>query len=252
MLRRGSAEPGRACESWYGQAHVTARSGSTVVFVATGPWGAAGADHRRAQARRADLFTVLEGRATLSTDTRWGAFVTVLLIIAAAGGLAAQMTNWSAAVTVGTWTFESTTYKGYSIVGSHGQLSDRDFEYNGTTYTIVHLYETDDETHGDAVALGIAPPIPERPPLVFEVDGYGPLELPDANHIIPLDREEFGSGSLYVWTMINWTWPVGDTVRVRLTDAPEEPEPTPAVPALGLVLLTALLAGSHLRRRWGR
>ena len=168
--------------------------------------------------------------------------VFTLTLVAAAGGIAAQTTDWSATLTSGAW--GSGAVNGYHP-SEGGSLSDTDFVYDGTTHTIHSL----EEFGNFSILLLVYPPIPEpeTAPLVLEAEGYGSLRFDEAVQHGSDDDETY---SLHTWVP-SWDWTDGETIDLRLIGA-QSVQPVPAVPVVGLVIMTALLAGAGLGRRLRR
>ena len=151
-------------------------------------------------------------------------------VLVASIPVAAQQQLWSATMTTGEIVFGSgTTYIGYydltPINGSSqpkaGELSDIDFDFRGTTYTIWYWFQ---QGNGN-MSLAFSPPLDGQAldPLTFTADGHS-LALSDRTNAIALgDR-----GVQIFLPDPGFRWTAGQRIALGLTATARTP---PGVPA---------------------
>ena len=117
---------------------------------------------------------------------------------------------WCATMTVGTVTIGAQTFYGYleGLTGS-GTVSDTQFTYRGSTYTIDSIYRNAD---------------PASPELIFINDPTNPTQPPVFNHHrftlrVGTTDFSFGNrltpGNVFHWSNPGLSWSAGDTVPLK-------------------------------------
>lgn len=171
-------------------------------------------------------------------------------VLVASIPVAAQQQLWSATMTAGEIVYMTgTTAIGYfdvtPIFGSSsikaGELSDIDFDFRGTTYTIWYFYQED---NGE-ITLAFSPPLDEQDmdSLTFTADDHS-LAVSDRKAVI---AQGSGRGVQIYWPDPGFRWTVGQRIAVGLTAT--TPTPVPALPLAGVGLLGVLLALLGCRQR---
>lgn len=167
----------------------------------------------------------------------------VLLVLGAPA--VAQQSLWSSTLIAGEGELPdddgtTTTVVGYlHLEGTGieiGDLSDRDFEFAGTTRSVGGLYQLED----GAMVLLFSPPadVEDMSSVTLTLDGE---ELAAAAALM----ESMDDQTAVVWPVTGFRWVDGQRVAVELT----APTPVPALPPGGLTLLALALAAVVMRAR---
>ena len=167
--------------------------------------------------------------------------------------VAAQQQVWSATMTAEEFQFESggVTFVGYNDSTAlyesstiQGRLSDQDFDFRGTTHSILWVYQRTSGERAGTASIGLSPAMDQQDleSLMVTADGerlpvdfysyVGQEEDPDASTI--------GIGDL------GFRWTDGQHVVLELTTT--LPGPVPALPLLGVWSLALLLGVGAYRR----
>ena len=164
------------------------------------------------------------------------AIVAIIAVLIASLPAEAQETHWSAEIQAEEHFFEEggNPFIGY-LRGVFGNIrGDRQFEYDGVTYTTEGFYITN-EPRSLLVGLtkfgGVGGRLPDDSNLAFRVDGKT-FALSDISRIA---GEEF-----VVWDNSGLDWSDGQIVSVELV---EGTTPVPALPLVGAGVLSLLLLG---------
>ncbi|MCY4508146.1 MAG: hypothetical protein OXG35_14490 [Acidobacteria bacterium] len=164
--------------------------------------------------------------------------LTVALLACAGVHVAAQDTPlWSATMTAESVTLDGDTTVGYwRLFIDVGELSDPDFDFGGSTYTVIGLIQDDQRS----VHLAITP-IPDDP-IYSELLAYTlavddqRLFLGEHDHEAKFDDDDPPNWQLR-WDDAEVRWSDGQRVEVSLT----KPARVPALPLVGIGLLLVLL-----------
>lgn len=167
--------------------------------------------------------------------------------------VAAQESVWSATMTVEERETDGVRVIGYSrdddygLPADMGQLSDTDFEFGGTTFTVLGIYIAFGPT-GTVFGTLIRGPRLDAQTVTVTVDGQ-PLHGRDNIDAFFDDDDPDATKTGIVWADPGFQWGDGQRVAVELGI---EERPVPALPLAGVGLLAALLAllgGVNARRR---
>ena len=162
--------------------------------------------------------------------------VAVLIVSAP---VAAQQQLWSATMTVEETVSPAIPGVGYWAIGSSpaGELSDRDFDFRGTTHTILFFVQ---RTSG-SFTIGLQPAIDE--------DDLDSLTFTAGDHSLAGSDREWvsptGNGIQISWAGDpGFRWTVGQRITVGLTTS----QSVPVLPLAGAGLLALLLGVGAYRR----
>ena len=118
---------------------------------------------------------------------------------------------WCATMTVAELSAVGITFGyGYSLGTSQGSLSDDDFEYDGTDYSVQLLYIR--ETMNPSLVLKFNP----TGRTVFNTDDF--FLYIDGTAFNFSDADDDPSSETWDWTESGLSWSIGDTVEVRLVE----------------------------------
>jgi len=115
-----------------------------------------------------------------------------------------------------------------------GSLSPDQFRYSGRTYTIEYIEWLPQK---ESLVLGASRPMPDQFSLWLDGVAFSSSDVVGSGDV---DGSHY-----YQWFPVAIDWSEGDSVEVRVTLGPE---PVPAIPAAGLVVLLMLLAAAGVRK----
>lgn len=144
----------------------------------------------------------------------------------------------SAVMTVG-YTAESVDgerfgYAAPSFNVAKGSLSPDRFRHDGRTFTIGYIEWL---PRNESLVLGLSPRMPGQFGLWLDGAEF-------ASSAVAASGAASGDYYYYQWFPVGGHWSEGETVEVSVT----RPQPVPAVPVAGLVVLVLLLAAAGARR----
>ena len=179
--------------------------------------------------------------------------VVAIALLFAATWVAAQESVWSATMTAEEREVDGVAVTGYSrdddygLPADLGELSDTDFEFGGTTFTVLGIANVADPS-GTVFAITIRGPRLDAQNLTFTVAGQ-PLDGRDSIDAFFDTDEPDATKTGVIWADPGFEWQDGQRIAVDLSLAQQ---PVPALPLPAIALLTALLAllgGVNARRR---
>ena len=169
--------------------------------------------------------------------------IAVAVLIASSTPAGAQQSSvWSATMTVGGTEFpDGRKVVGYSPI--FGEISDSDFDFRGTTYSIDYLFQ-----HLAGRRLGSV--IVEFSPAMDDADLESLMVTADGQQLTVLFNAQVGSEDNPRASAIGsedpgFRWTAGQSIAVGLTTS----QRVPALPLVGAGLLAMLLLGIGAYRR---